>query len=57
MKKDELFLMRRKKKITLTEIAKEIGCSIGLLSQFENERCKLSDKNYGAYASYITNKK
>jgi len=52
----ELFIMRRKKKITLKELAEYIGCSISLLSLFENEKVDMDAIKRQKYRQYIINK-
>jgi len=55
MEKDSLFLMRRKKKIVLREIAEHIGCSIAMLSLFENDKANLDLQKQILYKNYIMN--
>lgn len=57
MEKIEYFLMRRKKKITLKELAKVCNCSIGLLSLYENDKlANMCPNKIQKYKEYITNK-
>lgn len=56
MNKDELFLLRRKKKIRLKDISKELGISIAAISRYENDLITLSKRNKDLYASFIINK-
>ena len=45
MNQTELFVMRKRKRIKLKDIAEYIGCSISLLSRYENMSvCMDSDK-------------
>lgn len=46
---------RQKKQITLTEIAKHIGCSSSLLSKWEYGKCEISDRKIKKYIEYISN--
>ena len=55
MTKDELFLLRRKKKIILKDISNHIGLSIAALSRYENNILKLSSSNENQYKNYIIN--
>ena len=50
---EKYFLQRRKKKITLTELARKIGCSISLLSHYESGNCNMSDEKLILYKKYI----
>lgn len=52
-KKTELFLMRRKKGILLKEIAENIGCSIPLLSKYENDKSTMSVNLQVKYRDFI----
>ncbi|ADL08049.1 helix-turn-helix domain-containing protein [Thermosediminibacter oceani] len=50
----DLFIMARKKKnITLQEIANSIGCSVSLLSMWERDKCNISPEKEIAYKQYI----
>lgn len=53
--KEQLFMLRRKKKILLKDIAKEIGCSIALLSKFENNLIKMDVSKSRKYKEFIEN--
>lgn len=53
---EHYFLMRRRKKITLKELAKECSCSIGLISLYENHNANMSPEKVQKYKEYITNK-
>ena len=55
-KKDEYFLKRRYKKISMQEIAKYIGCSQSLISRYETGDCGMSQKKIDKYRSYIDQK-
>lgn len=47
--------MRRGKGITLQEIADAIGCTKGLISQYENRRSNMSLDKIAKYKDYISN--
>lgn len=49
-------MKRIAKKITLKEIADEIGCSIALVSKYENEKRNMSSDKVKQYEEYIENK-
>lgn len=51
--KEKYFLLRRSKKITLTEIAKYIGCSQSLLSRYETNDCGMCNIKIQKYKQYI----
>lgn len=51
--RDYYFLLRKKKKIRLKEIAQELGCSIALISFYENEKCNMSDDKILKYQRII----
>lgn len=53
--KDEYLIKRRKKKITMTQIAKYIGCSQSLISRYETGDCKMSEIKINRYREYIDN--
>lgn len=55
MEKTELFLIRRKKRITLKQIADYVGCSISLLSLYENDKAILDKNKQIKYQEFITN--
>ncbi|WP_066173374.1 helix-turn-helix domain-containing protein [Bacillus marinisedimentorum] len=55
--KDEYLLKRRKKKITMQELAGFIGCSQSLISRYETGDCSMSDKKIERYRFYIDSKK
>lgn len=55
MKKDELFLMRRKKNIVLRQVAEHVGCSIAMLSLYENDKCNLDVNKQLKYKEFIQN--
>lgn len=56
MNKVELFIMRRQKKIKLKDIAQFLGCSISLISRYENDICEISKNYKEKYEQYITQK-
>lgn len=51
--KDEYFLKRRHKKISMQKIATYIGCSQSLISRYETGDCGMSDKKIQMYREYI----
>ncbi|EWH33627.1 XRE family transcriptional regulator [Lysinibacillus sphaericus] len=51
----ELFLMRRQKRIKLSDIAKHIDCSIALLSRHENNKVAMDSSKVKMYKEYILN--
>lgn len=53
---EELRLLRLKKRITLTELAKVLKCSISHISNYENGRFGMSHKNKEKYKKYIQKK-
>lgn len=55
--KMKYFLMRKQKKIRLKEIANYIGCSIALLSMFENNQLNIDPEKERKYVEFITNYK
>ncbi|APH05856.1 helix-turn-helix domain-containing protein [Bacillus weihaiensis] len=56
IKKDEYFLKRRQKKISMKELAKNIGCSQSLISRYETGDCGMSDSKIKRYREYIDKK-
>lgn len=57
MTKDDLYVMRKRKKILLKDLSKHMGISISLLSRYENNLYSFTAQNQKLYANYITNKK
>lgn len=57
MNRDELFLMRRKKGITLKMIANYVNCSVSMLSLWENEKANLDPQKQILYKEFIQNYK
>lgn len=55
MLKAEFFLMRRQKKIKLSQIAEAIGCSVGLLSKYENNLVTMDKEKVAKYNKFILN--
>lgn len=55
-KRDEYLLKRRKKKITMQEIADYIGCSQSLISRYETGNCGMSKEKIQKYREYIDQK-
>ncbi len=56
-KKDEYFLKRRQKKISMNELSKYIGCSQSLISRYETGDCGMTDTKIKRYREYIDSKK
>lgn len=54
MDKDLLFLMRRKKKITLKQLSEACNCSVSLLSLWENDKCSMNANKIQKYKEFIT---
>lgn len=55
MSKEDLFLMRRKKKIKLSQIAESLNCSIALLSKYENSLIAIDKTKEAKYKQFILN--
>lgn len=55
MNKEELYLLRRRKKILLKAIAADLDISIAALSQYENDKMNLTSENERKYKQYILN--
>lgn len=53
MNKEDYFLIRRKKRLTLTKLAKFMNCSQSLLSRYELNDCNMSQSNIKKYKKYI----
>lgn len=53
--KMKYFLMRKQKKIRLKEIANYIGCSIALLSMYENNQLDMDPEKERKYVEFVTN--
>jgi transcriptional regulator with XRE-family HTH domain len=51
--RDFYYMLRRKKKISLTEIAQSIGCSQSLLSMYERGDINMSEPKIECYRRYI----
>lgn len=49
-------LKRISKDITITEIAKEIYCSVSLISKYENNKADMKQEKIEQYQQYIDNK-
>ena len=49
-------LQRIAKDITITEIAREIGCSVSLISKYETNTANMDADKVKAYQEYITDK-
>lgn len=54
--REEYLLKRRKKKITMTELARYIGCSQSLISRYETNCCGISETKLERYREYIDRK-
>lgn len=57
MSKDDLYVMRKRKKIKLKDLSAHMGISISLLSRFENNLYHFTERNQKMYEDYIINKK
>ncbi|MFJ7407579.1 MULTISPECIES: helix-turn-helix domain-containing protein [unclassified Lysinibacillus] len=55
MSKLELYMLRKKKKIRLHEIAEYINCSVASLSYFENGERSFDTKKLELYSNFIIN--
>lgn len=55
MTQTELFLMRRQKGIKLSQIAEFIGCSVPLLSRYENNKVAMDSEKVKQYKEFIVN--
>lgn len=53
MNQTELFIMRKRKRIKLKDIAEFIGCSISLLSRYENLSVHMDFNKAIKYEQYI----
>lgn len=53
MNQTDLFVMRKRKKILLKEVAEYIGCSISLLSRYENMSVCMDSDKVIKYEQYI----
>lgn len=56
MTKDELYVMRKRKKIKLKDLSQHMCISISLISRYENNLYSFTARNQKLYADYITNK-
>ena len=54
--REEYFLKRRQKKITMQEIAEYIGCSQSLISRYETGDCGMKKEKLEMYREYIDSK-
>lgn len=52
----QLLMTRRQKRITLKELSEHIGCSISLLSLYENNKVSLDTIKQQKYKQYILDK-
>ncbi|MEK5232044.1 helix-turn-helix transcriptional regulator [Lysinibacillus sp. FSL K6-0232] len=57
MSKDDLYVMRKRKKIKLKDLSAHMGISISLLSRYENNLYNFTKRNQKMYEDYIINKK
>lgn len=55
MTETELFIMRKRKRLKLKEIASYINCSISLLSRFENLQVAMDKEKVRKYKDFILN--
>lgn len=53
--REHYFLQRKRKKIKLHEIANQIGCSVALLSMYENGKTQISPDKERKYKQFIEN--
>ena len=53
MTKEQLFIARRKKGITLTEISQYMNCSVSFLSRFERDERNFTAEQFNKYSNYI----
>ena len=53
MTETELFVMRKRKRIKLSQIAEFVDCSISLLSRFENQQVAMDKEKIKKYRDYI----
>lgn len=51
--KQKYFLLRRKKKIRMVDLAAYIGCSQSLISKFETNVAEMSEAKKKKYKEYI----
>jgi transcriptional regulator with XRE-family HTH domain len=51
--REEYLIKRRRKKISMQQIAKQIGCSQSLISRYETGDVKMSDSKLQRYREYI----
>lgn len=56
MTRDEVYLMRRKKKIKLKDIALHLQCSVSLISMCERGERNFNTTSFEQYKEYIINK-
>lgn len=52
---EKYIVIRRRKKITLKEIAKAIKCTSALISAYEKQKTNMSDEKLQKYREYILN--
>lgn len=53
MNQTDLFIMRKRKKIKLKEVAQYVGCSISLLSRYENMSVCMDKEKILKYEQFI----
>ncbi len=53
---EQYMILRRKKKIKLSDVAEYCGCSISALSQYETGKIKLKKDKLEKYMNYIDEK-
>lgn len=51
--REKYILMRKRKKISLNELAQKIGCSISLLSKYENGKINIDQSKERKYKQII----
>ena len=53
---EEWKFARMRKKITLKEVSKYVGCSLSLINKWENGHLEMPTENIKKYKEYIENK-
>ena len=55
MNKEELYMLRRKKKIKLRELAEHLECSISYISYYESNKRTFDGNKEAEYEEFIIN--
>lgn len=55
MNQSDYFVMRKRKRIKLKDVAEYIDCSISLLSRYENLSVHMDDEKVRKYEHFIKN--